>query len=225
MRSVPVQDNRSRLIAKVLRDVLAHATFETVADLKDVLWRRLHQLHIDVTPLEVDDALTLVGSNAVMTDADRAPNTPPPTPDRLLNEPPLITREHAAWILDRIRQHAVTTAGPRVMPFASPQRDLANARRRRELQVVAQAMAITATHVSEPEDQLEEERMRDDQNLGTPCSCLECQAAGVTDRPIVKVPPDEFIHVPHWLHGEPLKRWWATRDAFLAQIRSPKESR
>ena len=47
-----------------------------------------------------------------------------------------------------------------------------------------------------------------------PCDCLECQAAGATHLRSVKVPADEFTAVPHWLHGEPLKRWWAARDQF-----------
>ena len=51
--------------------------------------------------------------------------------------------------------------------------------------------------------------------IGVPCSCLECQAAGVTHLPCVKVPGDELVSVPHWLHGEALGRWWSARAQFL----------
>jgi hypothetical protein len=57
-----------------------------------------------------------------------------------------------------------------------------------------------------------------DSNLGPPCRCLECQAAGITDRPIVRVPGDDLVAVPHWLHGEPLRRWWVARDEFLRMV-------
>jgi hypothetical protein len=53
-------------------------------------------------------------------------------------------------------------------------------------------------------------------NLGRPCSCLECQAAEITDQPIVRVPPDEFFSRSRWLHGEELKRWYAAK----AEVRS-----
>jgi hypothetical protein len=52
------------------------------------------------------------------------------------------------------------------------------------------------------------------ENVGGPCTCLECQAAGATHLPSVKVPGDEFVSTPHWLHGEQLKAWWAAREAF-----------
>lgn len=40
----------------------------------------------------------------------------------------------------------------------------------------------------------------------------------MTDLPIVKVPGDEFISTAHWLHGEPLKRWYEARERVLAQF-------
>lgn len=52
-------------------------------------------------------------------------------------------------------------------------------------------------------------------NVGRPCNCLECQAAGVTDLPIVKVPPDEFHARSRWLHGEALKSLHAARTTAL----------
>jgi hypothetical protein len=60
------------------------------------------------------------------------------------------------------------------------------------------------------------------ENVGGPCDCLECQAAGATDLPIVKVPGDERLSTPHWLHGEPLKAWWAARQRFREAVRSSR---
>lgn len=58
-------------------------------------------------------------------------------------------------------------------------------------------------------------RLVAERTIGAPCRCDDCVAAGVTDLCIVRVPGDDWISVPHWLHGEPLKRWWAARRALL----------
>jgi hypothetical protein len=50
--------------------------------------------------------------------------------------------------------------------------------------------------------------------LGTPCTCLACVTAGISDRPTAYVPADERVPKPRWIHGEELRRWWAARDAF-----------
>lgn len=55
-------------------------------------------------------------------------------------------------------------------------------------------------------------------NVGDPCDCLLCKAAEVTHLPIVRVPADETCATPHWLHGEPLKRWHAARENTRAQF-------
>ncbi len=57
-------------------------------------------------------------------------------------------------------------------------------------------------------------------NIGRPCTCLECQAAGVTHLPIVRVPADERCARPHWLHGEPLKRYHEARARLRAQFKT-----
>jgi hypothetical protein len=56
--------------------------------------------------------------------------------------------------------------------------------------------------------------------VGVPCDCLECQAAGVTHLPSVKVPPDAYCSTPHWLHGDALKRWWDARETFVRALRA-----
>jgi hypothetical protein len=55
-------------------------------------------------------------------------------------------------------------------------------------------------------------------NVGAPCDCLECQAAGLVDVPIIRVPADDFVSVAHWLHGEPLKRWYEAREQALQKL-------
>jgi hypothetical protein len=66
-----------------------------------------------------------------------------------------------------------------------------------------------------------------------PCSCLLCQAAEVTHRPLRFVPDfaddgradravaqtrNRIVVVGHWAHGEELARWYAARDAFYASV-------
>lgn len=55
-------------------------------------------------------------------------------------------------------------------------------------------------------------------NVGQKCNCLECQAAGVTDKPVVRVPADEYSPRPRWLHGEELKSWYAARERVTGQL-------
>ena len=69
-----------------------------------------------------------------------------------------------------------------------------------------------------------------------PCTCLECQAAGVLDRPLRFVPTLEdgvdtrafnprrnvVETVGHWAHGEELRRWYAARDVFFAAAPPPR---
>lgn len=55
-------------------------------------------------------------------------------------------------------------------------------------------------------------------NIGNPCDCLECQAAGVTHLQVVRVPADETHPRSYWLHGEPLRRWWDARNNVTAQL-------
>lgn len=49
-------------------------------------------------------------------------------------------------------------------------------------------------------------------NVGKPCNCLVCLAAGVSHLNTVRVPPDETHAEARWLHGQELKAWHAARD-------------
>lgn len=61
-------------------------------------------------------------------------------------------------------------------------------------------------------------RRRVFENIGEPCNCLDCQAAEVTHLPIRRVPADETHDRPYWLHGDALKRWYASRDAVSREL-------
>ena len=56
---------------------------------------------------------------------------------------------------------------------------------------------------------------------GPCCTCLDCTAAGVTDLPSVRVPPDQFCSTRRWLHGEELRAWYAARDRAWRDMRGP----
>jgi hypothetical protein len=57
-------------------------------------------------------------------------------------------------------------------------------------------------------------------NVGRCCSCLECQAAEIIDRPIVRVPPDEYHQKSRWIHGEELKAYWTARDEAMGAVKA-----
>lgn len=60
-------------------------------------------------------------------------------------------------------------------------------------------------------------------NTGQPCNCLECQAAGVTDKPIRFVPADEFHQKAHWAHGEELRRWYEAYERAQREMRELRD--
>lgn len=69
--------------------------------------------------------------------------------------------------------------------------------------------------------------------IGDPCTCPLCVAAGISHRGIAYVPiDDDDLGVMraghrevrgHWIHGEPLARWWKARDHFFTL--HPKEAK
>jgi hypothetical protein len=65
--------------------------------------------------------------------------------------------------------------------------------------------------------------IRPTDNLGKPCRCLDCQEAGVTDRALVRVPPDDFCTRARWLHGHELRAWYEARDRSQADLRALRE--
>jgi hypothetical protein len=60
-------------------------------------------------------------------------------------------------------------------------------------------------------------------NVGKPCNCLECQAAGVTDKAIRFVPADEFHPKARWLHGSELKSWYEAYERAQTEMRAVRD--
>ena len=60
-----------RLLAALLRDVLARESFDTLADLTETLKRRCARLRIPWTNDAIGDAFRMVGSNRPLTAADQ----------------------------------------------------------------------------------------------------------------------------------------------------------
>ena len=91
-------ESQARIIARVVRDLLRAQLFDSIADLKVALKAQLRTLKIPYAPAELDQALTLVASNTPLASSPW-PRTPP---DRLISEPPIVSREDAARILDKL---------------------------------------------------------------------------------------------------------------------------
>ena len=78
---------RSRVIARILHDLLKTQTFPSVLALRQALTARLLDLHIVATPLDVDEAIQLVGSNTpLVPPAEPAEPAEPAAGTRRLEE-------------------------------------------------------------------------------------------------------------------------------------------
>ena len=80
---------------------------------------------------------------------------------------------------------------------------------------------------------------RDAERLGyenMPCTCRECREAGVAEKPIRFVPYDDpevkgqlsqsrVVLLGHWIHGEPLARWYVAKDKFWREARALFEAK
>jgi len=89
-------DSQPRLLAKVLRDLLATETFATYADLVDVWKTRLARMRIGWTTDDLTRALALVESNRQVLEVARPrPTRPAPIADTA----PRITRQDATALL------------------------------------------------------------------------------------------------------------------------------
>lgn len=92
--------NRTRLIAKVVREVATGRRYQDYADLKDALRRRLARLRIPHTPAEFDDAISLVGHSVVLWT--------PTAPGQRWPQPPAdsqpISRQEAATLNRQLRE-------------------------------------------------------------------------------------------------------------------------
>lgn len=79
--NVNEDDDRARLLARVLRSLIAHDTFDTYADLADALKYRLARLRIRYTADDITAAIALVESNTAVV-------RPLPLPRALVERPP-----------------------------------------------------------------------------------------------------------------------------------------
>ena len=89
--------DRSRLLAKLVRSLLASEHFDSLSDLTDALKFRCARLRIDWTADDIGTAFRLIASNR------RLPGLPLAAPRRVerLDEVP-VTRADAAAILRRL---------------------------------------------------------------------------------------------------------------------------
>ena len=60
---MPEYESQSRLIARVIRDEMRTNAYDSIADLKVAMKRKLRALDIRYTPADLDTALTLIASN------------------------------------------------------------------------------------------------------------------------------------------------------------------
>jgi hypothetical protein len=118
-------DSQPRLLAKVLRDLLATETFATYADLVDALKTRLARMRVRWTNDDITRALDLVGSNRQILDAPMPRRTKPAA---IVDTAPRISAQDATAILAKLRGLAAVHA----MPAAAvpPDEDREAARRR-----------------------------------------------------------------------------------------------
>jgi hypothetical protein len=92
-------DPTARLLARILRSLLASERFDDRTDLVDALKFRLARLRIPYHPDHLDHALRMVASNRWLTTRERpAPHRPPPTPD----PPPYASHDEAVAVLKRL---------------------------------------------------------------------------------------------------------------------------
>jgi hypothetical protein len=102
-------DGRTRLMAKLVRDVLSAETFTSLADLTEAVKSRCAKLHIAMTPADLTQAYRLIESNYPLPKIGRARRiVPAPRPPEYR---PFTRDEARAWST----QHALrikTMSGP-----------------------------------------------------------------------------------------------------------------
>lgn len=52
---------------------------------------------------------------------------------------------------------------------------------------------------------------------GSPCSCVPCREAGVSDKPIIR-----DYYSGRWMHGRELRRWHEEKAKFQARMAALK---
>lgn len=149
-------ESTARLIAKVIRDMTATMRFDSFADFKETLRRRLTRLRIAYTPADFDEAITVVASNHQLWGTSASRTDPVAVSDSA--DPPL-TREEAAHTITRIREHLhrdvkIPTV-PQVRVRQLSRTEMAarvhRTDRERALRLVLDAIADVAAHCDELE--------------------------------------------------------------------------
>src|SRR5262245_28201941 len=100
MKNKTPDERRARLVAKVLRELVAGETFETLADVTDALKFKLARLRIGWTNDDISDALTWVGSNVELVHRPVQPFVP-------VRQAPVFGRDEARRIWQQLEE-AVT---------------------------------------------------------------------------------------------------------------------
>jgi len=100
---------KSRLLAKIVRSLLAEESFETLADLTDALKWRCVKLNIRFTNDELNYAYTLIESNHALTTPQSQP-----VPE-VVAEPRLTSRTEAVDLCNQLPLGGALRVFPRVM--------------------------------------------------------------------------------------------------------------
>lgn len=144
------EETRSRLLAKLIRDLLRVDTFDTLADLADALKYRCAALKIPWTPGDITDAFALIETNTPLT-RQRLPSRPvEPTPEPVIGDRAtdarivrqLLERYHAEH--DEITNPLRDVAPVRELSAEQILRRQFAADKRKALQLVLDEVAATA---------------------------------------------------------------------------------
>lgn len=109
-------ESHSRLLARIVRDLLARESFDTLADLTDALKGRLGRLRIRWTNENISDAYSLIASNRPLVGECPSPITR--TPDALAQGQPVSPPTHAEAV--QILRQLQITVPLRRMPEPRP---------------------------------------------------------------------------------------------------------
>lgn len=95
-------DNKTRILAKLIREELRKQPFETLADLTDALKRRIAQLKLTVLPEDISVAYCLIATNTKLV---LKPTTMPQEPLKPLGgSPDSFSKSDAARIYRALLQ-------------------------------------------------------------------------------------------------------------------------
>lgn len=155
-------ETKGRLVAKLVRDLLAHDTYATVADLTDALKARCSRLHMTWTAEDINEAYRLIESNTPLLAArcgDLPPRARTPSGEDLGPGEPQLSHAESCVALQGIRDKLGAVPTPHAMPAVRRltddeirQRGWTADQRRAYLQVQA-AIRDLAERVAQLEDE------------------------------------------------------------------------